>query len=83
MFWEASLLLSQQNQSNIYCHGVSRYPDIIFATVKINDAHHLCLKVDLDAVTCVLTLTGLQHITFSVNMKLSTDILFAAVEKVG
>ena len=68
-----SLTSESPNKPSI--HSVNKYPDRIFATVKVNDKHDLSLKIDPGADTSVLTTTDLEKFPFPIEIKPCQDIL--------
>ena len=56
-------------------HSVHKYPNKIYATVKVNDTCNLRLKVDPGADTSVINTYDLQNLPFIVDIKDSQDIL--------
>lgn len=56
-------------------HSIHRYPNKIYATVRVNDKYNFRLKVDPGADTSVINTNDLQNLPFSVDIKESQDIL--------
>lgn len=50
-------------------HDISKFPEKIFATVKLNDHQDIKLKIDTGADTCILTTDDLQDLPFTPEIK--------------
>ena len=55
--------------------SMGRFPNKIYASVKINDKRSLQMKVDTGADTCILTTDDLQRLGISVDIKPCSSIL--------
>ena len=49
---------------DFYLHSVDCFPSRIFKTIKTNELQSIKLNVDIEANTCVITSTDLQHFPF-------------------
>ena len=59
----------------ISLNAVDNHPDKIYANVKVNEHHSICLKVDTGADTCIITTTDLQLFLFPITILPCKNVL--------